>query len=160
MTNRGRARGAPRILVALVVAGIVIVGIRFLLPRVTSEVSRTRAISKRSGGGSSSTTEQGEFEKLIGRWRRPDGGYIMDVRAVDAAGKLRVDYYNPKPINVSKSNVTREKEWLKVFVELTDVGYPGATYDLTYDPHHDIMRGTYFQPTLGQSFEVEFVRVP
>jgi hypothetical protein len=43
--------------------------------------------------------------------------------------------------------------------ELRDLNYPGATYNLTYDPGSDQLRGVYFQPALNQSFDVAFVRI-
>ena len=42
-----------------------------------------------------------EVEAIVGRWRRTDGNYVIDVRGLDAARNLRVAYYNPRPINVT-----------------------------------------------------------
>jgi hypothetical protein len=38
------------------------------------------------------------------------------------------------------------------------VGYPGSTYVLTYDAQADRLAGKYTQPSMQQSFEVEFAR--
>jgi hypothetical protein len=38
---------------------------------------------------------------LKGRWRRPDGGSIIEIKSVDATGKMDVAYFNPQPIRVS-----------------------------------------------------------
>jgi len=99
------------------------------------------------------------FEELKGRWRRPDGGYIIEVRNVDATGKMDVAYFNPRPINVSKAEATWEGSATRVFIELRDTGYPGSTYTLTYDPQSDQLKGVYFQATLQQNFEVVFFRI-
>ena len=99
------------------------------------------------------------FEELKGRWRRPDGGYIIEVRNVDATGKMDTAYLNPRPINVSKAEATREGSATKVFIELRDAGYPGSTYTLTYDSQSDQLKGVYFQAALQQNFDVVFFRI-
>src|SRR2546425_3699247 len=35
---------------------------------------------------------QPELQKLKGKWERPDGGYILEIRSVNAAGKLDASY--------------------------------------------------------------------
>jgi len=100
----------------------------------------------------------GGFDKLNGRWLRPDGGYILEIRAVDAGGKIDGVYLNPKPINIAKAEATRDGPTVKVFVELRAPNYPGSTYTLTYDPQQDQLRGIYFQAVQQQNFNVYFVR--
>ena len=101
----------------------------------------------------------GGFDTLNGRWLRPDGGYILDIRAVDASGKIDAVYLNPKPINIAKAEATRDGSKLNVFVELRAPNYPGSTYTLTYDREHDQLRGIYFQAVQQQRFDVKFVRM-
>jgi uncharacterized protein (DUF2147 family) len=101
----------------------------------------------------------GGFDALKGRWLRPDGGYILEIKAVDSAGKIDAAYFNPKLINVAKAEATRDGSTVKVFVELRAPNYPGSTYTLTYDREHDQLRGIYFQAVEQQSFDVGFVRV-
>lgn len=113
--------------------------------------------------GASSTPAQAAVNgaKLVGRWRRPDGGYVLEVRSVDAgSGRMDVAYLNPRPIHVAQAEAKESAGKLTVFVELQDVGYPGSTYRLTYVPQVDQLLGTYYQPSVDQSFEVEFVRMP
>src|SRR5438445_3988333 len=62
-----------------------------------------------------------EFEKLIGKWERPDGGYVLEIRGVSADAKLDATYSNPSPIHVSRTLVYREGDATKVLIELTDV---------------------------------------
>jgi hypothetical protein len=105
---------------------------------------------------------QGEpsgFEALNGRWLRPDGGYIFEIRAIDPSGKIDARYFNPRPINIAKAEATRDGSELNVFFELRAPNYPGSTYTLVYDPKQDQLRGTYFQAALGQTFDVHFVRI-
>jgi hypothetical protein len=99
------------------------------------------------------------FAGLKGRWQRPDGGYVIDIQEIDANGKMAAAYFNPRPINVFQAEAALDGTTLKVFIELRDVNYPGATYQLTYDPGSDRLQGVYFQPALQQSFQVFFVRM-
>jgi hypothetical protein len=87
----------------------------------------------------------GGFDGLNGRWFRPDGGYVLEIRAVDTSGKIDAVYLNPRPINIANAEATRDGSTLKVFVELRAPNYPGSTYTLTYDREHDQLRGIYFQ---------------
>ena len=85
------------------------------------------------------------FEKLKGRWLRPDGGYIVEIRSVESGGKMEVSYSNPRPIHVAQAQATQDGAVTKVFIELRDVNYPGSTYTLAYDPENDQLKGIYFQ---------------
>ena len=67
-------------------------------------------------------------------------------------------YFNPNPINVSKAEVSREGDALRVFLELRGAGYPGSTYTLTYEPRSDSLTGVYFQAVMQQKFDVVFQR--
>lgn len=99
---------------------------------------------------------QNEFKELIGRWVRNDAGYEIEIKSINAEGKIEADYYNPRPINVSVAKATRENTRIKIFIELRDVGYPGSTYTLVYVPKHNVLVGLYYQANLGQYFEVFF----
>ena len=107
----------------------------------------------------SATTAPADFAKLVGRWLRPDGGYVLEFKSVAPDGKLSATYRNPQPINVAQAEARKEAGAVKVFVELRDVNYPGCTYKLTYDPEHDVLAGEYFQAAQGQTYEVGFERL-
>jgi uncharacterized protein (DUF2147 family) len=104
-------------------------------------------------------TASPELAKLIGKWQRPDGGYVVDIQGVDPSGKLDVGYYNPNPINVSRAAAWRDKGATKLVIELRDVNYPGSTYTLELNPQTDQLSGQYFQATLRETFEVVFSRL-
>jgi hypothetical protein len=105
------------------------------------------------------TGAPGELAPLKGRWQRPDGGYVVEIKEIDAQGKVSAAYFNPRPIHVSQAAAARDRGATKLFIELRDTNYPGATYHLTYDPDRDELRGVYFQPALQQRFDVVFVRM-
>lgn len=100
-----------------------------------------------------------DFEKLRGKWLRPDGGYVLEVKQVAADGKMDTAYLNPKPINVSKALAYSEAGQTKVFVELRDRLYPGSYYTLTYNTAKDQLAGVYHHLGLNQQFDVVFVRM-
>jgi hypothetical protein len=101
----------------------------------------------------------GSFDTLKGRWLRPDGGYVLEIRSIDSKGKIEAAYFNPKSINIAKADASQDGPTLKVFVELRAPNYPGSTYTLSYDQEHDQLRGIYFQAVQQQSFNVYFVRM-
>jgi hypothetical protein len=98
-------------------------------------------------------------QALRGRWLRLDGGYILDIRAIDALGTIEAVYLNPRPIHVARAEATGDGATLQVSVELRAPGYPGSTYTLRYEPTRDQLAGIYFQAALQQSFDVVFVRM-
>ena len=96
--------------------------------------------------------------RLIGRWLRPDGGYLLELSDPAPDGRLKAAYFNPRPINVSRAQWQLKDSYVIVLVELSDVNYEGSTYLLAYDPDTDQLAGIYFQATLKQRFEVVFQR--
>lgn len=99
-----------------------------------------------------------EFGVLRGRWVRPDGGYVIDIRGVDAGGKLEASYANPRPLPFAKAEATREGAAIKLFLELRAGGYDGSNYALIYDPASDRLVGVYSQAVAKQKFDVYFER--
>jgi hypothetical protein len=142
VSPRGRRRSLV-IAAVLVSAGILAATVVF-----RAGESRPIAVAEDSG-----------FGRLNGRWLRPDGGYVLEIRGVEAGGPIGAGYFNPRPIDVARAHATREGTVLKVFVELRAPGYPGSTYTLTYDAQRDQLQGMYFQAALGQTFAVAFVRL-
>jgi len=104
--------------------------------------------------------DETNFQALIGRWVRPDGGYIIEIRGIDSVGRVDASYFNPGEINVSRADATLEEGKLKLFIELRDTGYPGSTYDLVYNEQKDMLAGVYFQAVQQQNYQVFFVRAP
>jgi hypothetical protein len=147
-------KGGFRVLwVALIAAGAVVaVSLLLLKPQQNEPVPQS------PDRGATSSDAEVDFQKLIGRWLRPDGGYILDIRAVSSDGVMDASYLNPRTIHVAQAKATRKGNTLEVFIELRDQGYPGSTYTLNYDPNEDAFSGIYFQAALKQSFQVVFVR--
>ncbi|HOX00770.1 MAG TPA: hypothetical protein P5555_04965 [Candidatus Paceibacterota bacterium] len=99
------------------------------------------------------------FAKLVGRWVRPDGGYILEIRRVEPQGRVDAGYFNPRPIRIARAEASVAGPTAKLFIELQDEGYPGCTYRLAYDPVSDMLAGEYLQAAMQQTFEVVFSRL-
>ncbi len=95
---------------------------------------------------------------LTGRWRRPDGGYVLEIGSIAANGEARARYFNPDPIHVARARVEDIVEAKGIYVELRDEGYPGNFYRLRYEADCDRLSGTYDQPEARRQFEVYFER--
>jgi len=98
------------------------------------------------------------FDKLIGRWVRLQGGYVITIRAVDAEGKLDASYANPRPLPFHVAVASRDGNALKLLFELRAGGYNGSTYTLSYDAANDRLIGVYDQVVVKQKFDVVFAR--
>lgn len=138
---------------SLLVLAMIGLAVTFVL-QATSECSAQAKKDAATG-----TKDNTGFDVLKGRWLRPDGGYIIQIQSIDGSGRMDAGYFNPRPINVFKAEAKQEGGKVKVFVELRDVGYPGSTYTLTYDPKEDVLRGVYFQAAVKQNFDVYFTRM-
>ena len=100
-----------------------------------------------------------ELGILKGRWVRPDGGYIIEIRSVDAGGRMDAGYFNPNPIHVARAEAALSGGAITVSLELRGPGYPGSTYTLIHDPQHDLLKGIYHHAGLQADFEVVFERI-
>jgi len=158
--SRAQVAKQPRFargITVLLTVGVITAAAFFLLHgKQTGAQSPSPPVTKESSA--TPETKVG-FDRLKGRWLRPDGGYVIEIREIDNRGKMVVAYFNPRPINVSRAEAAQEGTTTKVCIELRDTNYPGSTYTLTYDPQSDQLKGVYFQAALQQSFEVVFVRL-
>ncbi len=114
--------------------------------------------AKAAGATAAVSAPQAAFGVLVGRWVRPDGGYVINIKAVDAAGKLDASYANPAPLPFYTAEATRDGGALKLFFELRAGGYSGSTYTLAYDAASDQLKGVYYQAVQRQKYEVAFAR--
>lgn len=107
--------------------------------------------------GSSSAAAYTQAVLLEGKWIRPDGGYVLELRNIAADGTLTAAYFNPRLIRVSQAFWAMDEGLIKVFVELRDINYPGSKYSLQFDPAADRLKGFYFQAIEQQTYAVEFL---
>ena len=78
----------------------------------------------------SQQSETPAFDRLVGSWVRPDGGYVIEISKIHPDGKVDAPYFNPRPIHVSRSKVSEKDGIIELFIELQGKGYPGSTYTL------------------------------
>ena len=110
-------------------------------------------------GWSPAMADHPGFEQLKGKWVRPDGGYVIEIKDAGEDGKLTAAYFNPRSIHVEKAEAQQKEGRTEVFIELQDINYPGSTYRLVYNAEKDILEGVYFQAAEQQEFEIYFERV-
>ena len=155
------AKRRPRLSPLFFLAAAVVVLVAFISWRFNSlSVPYVDRQMKKAGlGGPAAAEPRSEFQKLSGRWRRPDGGYLLAINSIADNGAMDAAYFNPNPIHVGNAVASRDGNVTKLFVELRDVNYPGSTYSLSYDPAGDRLQGTYYQAVEQQRFEVVFERM-
>ncbi|HNV00281.1 MAG: hypothetical protein KA191_09755 [Verrucomicrobia bacterium] len=157
-----RKRRFPMGLVGLVLGTVLTAAIFIVAPRFSGLPKSTPPRSTDAPAATTPASDpkaKANPQRLIGRWLRPDGGYILDIQGVKGDRSLEVAYLNPNPIHVSRAETEEDGKTLRVFVELRDVNYPGCTYKLTYDPDKDQLTGIYFQAALNETFDVAFARM-
>lgn len=110
-------------------------------------------------GPSESALLQAERLKLVGRWRRSDANYVLEIRSIAADGTIDAAYLNPKPIHVSRAVAGSESGKTTVMVELRDRLYPGSYYTLTYNASTDCLSGVYHHLGIRQDFDVVLMRM-
>ena len=98
------------------------------------------------------------IEALKGTWVRPDGGYTIAIANIGPNGELEATYFNPSRLPFAKAQASRDGATVQAFFELRAGGYDGSTYELTYDPASDRLKGIYYQAVVKQKFDVYFVR--
>ena len=94
---------------------------------------------------------------MQGRWIRSDAPYVIELR-YDPTHTLKARYFNPRPINVAKTETTINEGRQFVMIELQDVNYDGSLYLLNYDRGQDALDGIYVHGASGQRFQVRFSR--
>jgi hypothetical protein len=95
---------------------------------------------------------------LKGKWLRADGTYTIEIFTVSSDGRMDAGYFNPNPINVSKSGWELREGVIFIEIVLKDVNYPGSRYNLIYDKKSDCLAGNYFQAVEGINYDVVFKR--
>jgi len=107
--------------------------------------------------GSSSAPD---FQRLVGRWLRIEGSYVLEIKQASADGTLEANYFNPRPIHVAHARAEPDGASFRLTVELRDRGYDGSTYTLNYDSQRDELHGRYrsISGEESQEFDVTFMR--
>lgn len=135
-----------------------VLGLTMVAYAVARQVRATRA-GATVGESSTSSDQRPESTRLVGRWGRLDGDYVLEIHSVAARGQILAAYFNPRSIKVAKAQASPSSAGLAVYIELRDEGYPGNNYRLIYDAARDRLAGAYLQPEAQQQFNVIFERL-
>ena len=54
------------------------------------------------------SVRKSDTQRLIGRWVRPDGGYVLELKGIGKDGSLKAAYFNPRSIHVSRAEYRRK----------------------------------------------------
>jgi hypothetical protein len=99
------------------------------------------------------------FQVLKGCWQVWDGNDIIEIQNVDPTGRMEVKYFRSEPVYVARAQAARDGKATRVLMELRSPDSPGCTYDLTYDPGSDRLRGRYWLKGSPKGIEVVFRRI-
>lgn len=94
---------------------------------------------------------------LQGSWVRPDGGYVLQINAVEDDGTLKAAYLNPRPVRVASARWRVGGNRLQIRIDLNDTGYEGSFYLLQYHVKSGKLEGEYTPAGQGV-FPVTFER--
>ena len=96
-----------------------------------------------------------------GLWIRTDAPYVIEIRSTPGSGvSLQAKYFNPKPVNVEKTETVEKNGQLHVLVVLQDVNYQDSYYFLSYNREKDILQGNCYHAASQQKYMVNFIRKP
>jgi hypothetical protein len=99
------------------------------------------------------------FQVLQGRWQAQDGRGLINITKISPTGSMEVAYSNPEPVHVTQAQAARDGRVTRVLIVLRDPDSPCCTYNLTYDPGSDQLKGMYWQKANSKSTEVVFLRM-
>ncbi len=80
--------------------------------------SFTEAAVAQARADAPTAQSEAAFGALPGRWVRPDGGYVITIKSVDASGRIDASYANPNPLPFARAEATRDGKMVKLFFEL------------------------------------------
>ena len=115
-------------------------------------------LAETSPAASPTSAEVANGSVLTGQWRRPDGGFVIEIKTVFPEGQLEAAYFNPRPIRVESAQWRFGGDRLQIRIRLNDTGYQGAFYLLQYDPATNKLVGE-SPPASQETFPVEFDRL-
>ena len=99
------------------------------------------------------------FQVLKGRWQARNGTAVMTIKNISATGSIEMQYFDTGPVHVTQAQAGRDGKVTRIQILLR---YPDSlccTYDLTYDPQSDQLKGFFWQKGNSKSKEVIFTRM-
>jgi hypothetical protein len=99
------------------------------------------------------------FQVLEGRWQARNGTGVMAIKNINDTGSVEMQYFDVEPVHVTQAQAGRDGKVTKINFLLR---YPDSlccTYDLTYDPQSDQLKGYFWQKGNSKSKEAIFTRI-
>ena len=98
------------------------------------------------------------FHVLQGRWQARNGD-VMTIKNISATGSIELQYFEAEPVHVTQAQAARDGKATRIQIVLR---YPDSlccTYDLTYNPQSDQLKGLFWRKGTSKSTEVIFNRM-
>jgi hypothetical protein len=99
------------------------------------------------------------FQILEGHWQARNGTGVMAIKNINATGSIEMNYFDVEPVHVTQAQAGRDGKVTKIQVFLRYSDSLCCTYDLTYDPQSDQLKGFLWQKGNSKSKEVIFTRI-
>lgn len=105
MGQAARRRMYFHMLVLLLTFGALAAGVFFLLNGRQSIAQSTQPTA--TPESVATPVAKSGFDRLQGRWQRPDGGYVIDIKDIDSSGKMVRRISTPAP----STSPGRQRPW-------------------------------------------------
>ena len=99
------------------------------------------------------------FQVLRGRWQDRNGMGVMQIKKVNPTGGIEMQYSDLEPIRVTQAQAARDGKMTKVLISLRYANSLYSTYDLTYNPQSDQLKGIFWRKGAFKTTEVVFDRL-
>jgi hypothetical protein len=99
------------------------------------------------------------FQVLRGRWRNRNGKGVMQIKKVNPTGSIEMQYIDLEPIHVTQAQAARDGKTTKVLISLRNADSLYSTYDLTYNPESDQLKGIFWRKGSSKTTEIVFDRL-
>jgi hypothetical protein len=99
------------------------------------------------------------FGVLKGRWQALNGYEVLEIKQIEATGRMEAAFWKPEPVHVSRAQAGRDGKVTRVLIHLR---YPDSSccfFDLTYEPGSERLKGIYWLKGRSKSTDVVFIRV-
>ncbi len=99
------------------------------------------------------------FQVLRGRWQDRNGMGVMQIKKVNPTGGIEMQYIDLEPVHVTQAQAARDGKTTKVLISLRYANSLCSTYDLTYNPQSDQLKGIFWRKGSFKTTEVVFDRL-
>jgi hypothetical protein len=99
------------------------------------------------------------FQVLRGLWQDRNGMGVMQIKKINPTGGIEIQYSELEPVHVTQAQAARDGKTTKVLISLRYSNSSYSTYDLTYNPQSDQLKGIFWRKGSFKTTEVVFDRL-